>query len=428
MDARAMIAVSRETAIELATAFVIVNGYTEKEPDLMSEQLYFDQVERLIGVGTALAIRHNSIEKTPCEIEEDAFLWYVRFRMLDNSKMARLVCVDKESGEAVQILPEPELLIATMTADEKQQRTVKHIRRATVYRLKGALVQAMQELQHAIQLDPDCAIAYNNLSIIHKLKGEYQEALIASKQAVRLRPNDVEFRNNFGVILTSLGRRDEAIREFWQAVECDPKNTRPYHNLALLYTEFDKPSALLCWEQLYEVLSKQEGREEFKRHVDDAIQKLKQKIEPPKRTNAASPTPTTASTSKSTRKDQNRSTAIAVGIICLIIWGVQGIVTENINSKARSNELSTLNQRIQTLKTLSSSEEETLLTLEKELNQKAERIRILAQQPSYWDEHNRLVDEYNLQRDQYNALYAQYAQNTTLANNLVEKYNSQLHR
>lgn len=440
--------VDRETAVELATHFVIVNGYADEDASLPVDELYLDGAEQVLGAETALAIRHNSIEKTPCETEQDVYFWYVKFRTRDNPKTARVVCVDKESGVIAEMLPETQPLITTMGINEKQERADKHIKYATAYRLKNMLPQAIQELEKAIQLDPTRAIAYNNLGTIYKLTGDREKAVMAAKQAVRLKPDDAEFRNNLGVILLTLGKRDEAISEMWQAVKYNPKSLTTYHNLALLYAEFDKQSALLCWEQLHGILHEQGGREEFRREVEIAIDKLRSEL--------STPVPSKASvgTVRDTKVNQTiwekfgdsvishpyTWTLGTIGFVCLMVIGIWFLETEGPSTPLRTSSfrvlsarggatpLNTLKGQIETIKTLIRSQETTLLALEKELNWKSERIKVLSQYPLYLNEHNRLIDEYNSQLDQYNALHVQYEANVTRGNRSVSEYNSRTRR
>jgi len=441
----------REAAIELATRFIIENGYTEEDESVPIDELYLDSAEQVLGAKTALTIRHDSIEKTPCETEEDASFWYVKFRTRDNPKTARVVCVDKESGVIAEMLLETQPLITAMSVNEKQERADKHIKYATAYRLKSMLPQAIQELEKAIQLDPTRAIAYNNLGTIYKLTGDREKAVMVAKQAVRLKPDDAEFRNNLGVILLTLGKRDEAISEMWQAVKYNPKNLTTYYNLALLYTEFDKRSALLCWEQLYGVLHEQGGREEFSREVEIAIYKLRSELSIP-----ISPKPATATVQNAESNQTiwqkfedsffSHSSAWIIAIIvfvCLMIAGVwflenQGPLTTRhrtsnsfrvlSSQSGNATLLSDLKRQIETIKALIPSQGATLLVLEKELSWKSERIRVLGQYPSELDEYNRFVGEYNSQLARYNALHTQYEANVARVNRLVSEYNSRIRR
>jgi tetratricopeptide (TPR) repeat protein len=70
-----------------------------------------------------------------------------------------------------------------------------------------------------IRLNPDAAIAHNNLGAILQQRGEHRDALSAYHQAIRLEPDGFEGYFNVGEALSAMGHYDEAVKYYRHAVE-----------------------------------------------------------------------------------------------------------------------------------------------------------------------------------------------------------------
>lgn len=102
-----------------------------------------------------------------------------------------------------------------------------------VYRERGLLAAAADELERAVALDPRAASPLSDLGIVHDLAGRHDEALVAHRRAVALAPKEYAWRNNLGYSLILAGRYDEAKVELGEALRADPSSRRGRTNLAL---------------------------------------------------------------------------------------------------------------------------------------------------------------------------------------------------
>ncbi|NJO76393.1 MAG: tetratricopeptide repeat protein [Leptolyngbyaceae cyanobacterium RM1_406_9] len=77
---------------------------------------------------------------------------------------------------------------------------------------RGRLSEAIAAYRRAIQIDPNLAVAYNNLGIALYRQGRLQEAADAYYEAIRLDANLANAYNNLAEVLVELGQPQEAER------------------------------------------------------------------------------------------------------------------------------------------------------------------------------------------------------------------------
>ncbi|MBD2072115.1 CHAT domain-containing protein [Leptolyngbya sp. FACHB-671] len=75
---------------------------------------------------------------------------------------------------------------------------------------RGRLNEAIAAYRRAIQIDPNLAVAHNNLGIVLARRGRLQEAADAYREAIRLDPNLANAYNNLAEVLQDLGQPQEA--------------------------------------------------------------------------------------------------------------------------------------------------------------------------------------------------------------------------
>ena len=79
--------------------------------------------------------------------------------------------------------------------------------------------------------NPNCWLAYNNLSIRYAQEGRLDEAMLECQKAIALKPNDPEPRVNLGTALLQKGQLDQAIDQFQKALEINPQIDRAHNDL-----------------------------------------------------------------------------------------------------------------------------------------------------------------------------------------------------
>lgn len=108
---------------------------------------------------------------------------------------------------------------------------------------KGQYLQGETELQTAIDLDPNNALAYAYRAelykdMIDKDKGDFttiDKAINDSRKAMELDPNQLEVRRARGLVLEVAGNYQEAIAEFQAALQMNPNLADLYIALARNY-------------------------------------------------------------------------------------------------------------------------------------------------------------------------------------------------
>ena len=93
----------------------------------------------------------------------------------------------------------------------------------------GQIMQAIDALSKALQLNPDSARVHSNLGSLFIKQGNLEKALYHNKEALRLDPQLVEAHNNMGIVLMREGKLEAAISQFREALQIDP-NFKPAAN------------------------------------------------------------------------------------------------------------------------------------------------------------------------------------------------------
>jgi Tfp pilus assembly protein PilF len=90
------------------------------------------------------------------------------------------------------------------------------------YFKKGALSQALEELHHALEYQPDLPEAHYNLGLVHAALGQSDKAIGAFREAIRYRFSYVEAHASLGTALLEAGRKDEARLAFERVIALAP--------------------------------------------------------------------------------------------------------------------------------------------------------------------------------------------------------------
>lgn len=97
--------------------------------------------------------------------------------------------------------------------------------------------RAKDNLNKALELDPNSAEAHNALALVFQLEQEYGEAEEQFKMAIRSDPGFTRARNNYGAFLFGQKKYDEAIKQLKIAAEDQYYSERPtvFENLGISY-------------------------------------------------------------------------------------------------------------------------------------------------------------------------------------------------
>ncbi|MGA7802084.1 MAG: type IV pilus biogenesis/stability protein PilW [Gammaproteobacteria bacterium] len=125
----------------------------------------------------------------------------------------------------------------TASSDDNGQSAAQiNTQLGIAYLQEGRKDLALQQLNKALQQNPDLPDAHNALGVVYEQLGEIKEAEQHYRRAIELDPKDSSAQNNYGQLLCRAGRYEEAERHFLDAA----KNPL-YKRAAMAYT-----NAALC--------------------------------------------------------------------------------------------------------------------------------------------------------------------------------------
>jgi Tfp pilus assembly protein PilF len=102
--------------------------------------------------------------------------------------------------------------------------------------VKGQLVEAINQFQEAIRLNPCFAYAHNNLGTALGRKDQLDEAINQFQEAIRLNPAYADAQKNLGTILEMKGQTDEAIKQFQEAIRLNPDDADAHNSLGIAFS------------------------------------------------------------------------------------------------------------------------------------------------------------------------------------------------
>lgn len=107
--------------------------------------------------------------------------------------------------------------------------------RASVLRAKGELELALRDVNRAIEIDPAYVGAYNNRAVIYDRLGRYQDAINDYSEAIRLNPDYDKPYINRGEAYFVLGEYEKALTDFRKANDLKPGYYAILAGLAITY-------------------------------------------------------------------------------------------------------------------------------------------------------------------------------------------------
>ncbi len=116
---------------------------------------------------------------------------------------------------------------------------------AQIHQIKGNRDLAIEEFQHAIDLDPQDAEALAGIAHSYQIAGRNVDAEATYIRSAAIRPNDWMGYNVLGIFYEHTGYPTEAIAQFGKGLELTPDNSGLYSNLGMTYSDLDDPKMVI---------------------------------------------------------------------------------------------------------------------------------------------------------------------------------------
>lgn len=147
-----------------------------------------------------------------------------------------VVPVEVEALFAAGELAKAADMLTNMIAATPQDDTLYSLRATAVQRL-GRPIDAIADLDRAIQLNPQDASHYNNRGFVRMGIEQFDTAMVDFDNATKLQPRYKNAYNNRGLLEIARGNYQRAIVEFNQALEIDNSYIDAYNNRG--FAEFE---------------------------------------------------------------------------------------------------------------------------------------------------------------------------------------------
>jgi tetratricopeptide (TPR) repeat protein len=131
---------------------------------------------------------------------------------------------------------EAERLYRIILADHPKHFDTLHLLGLVHYQ-RGEHDEAVRQIDLALTVNPNAAVAHNSRGAALKELGRLREAIASYDQAIALKPDYAEALNNRGLALTKLGRLEEAIASYDRAITLRPDFTEAFNNRGMALAE-----------------------------------------------------------------------------------------------------------------------------------------------------------------------------------------------
>ncbi|MBF0426041.1 MAG: tetratricopeptide repeat protein [Magnetococcales bacterium] len=131
------------------------------------------------------------------------------------------------------------------------ESAVAHNNLGTLHQELRGFVAAAAAFRRALELDPDYADAHYNLGRLQQDRGHLEGATACYRQVLRLLPDHVDACANLGVVLQQRGESAEAEVFYRRALATFPDHAAVLYNLGLLLQTLRRPAdATAIWRRL----------------------------------------------------------------------------------------------------------------------------------------------------------------------------------
>lgn len=173
---------------------------------------------------------------------------------------------DLDPGTVIQIVMNPREL--ERFKSHKQARVPYN--RGLELSAKGSYLEAIEQFQDALQIDPDFIEARYNLGVTYQKMNAYDRALKQFVTVVRLRPERPDYRFAAGTCRFHLQQYRRAAGDFERVLELDPGHLKARYSLAVSYEKLGLPNrAREEWQHYLRLDSSSEWAREARRRLEE---------------------------------------------------------------------------------------------------------------------------------------------------------------
>jgi len=143
----------------------------------------------------------------------------------------------------------------------------KHL--AIAHQAKGMVAKAINEYQHAIELNPKDSGSHNNLAMALKDIGMFDAAAREERIAIKLKPHQSDYHYNLAIILQHQSSLKKAVGELKKAAQLNEADSEIHYRMAQVQLERQKPAEAEL--ELRKALQLKPNRAQYLRLLGDAL-------------------------------------------------------------------------------------------------------------------------------------------------------------
>ncbi|MCF6157155.1 MAG: tetratricopeptide repeat protein [wastewater metagenome] len=128
-----------------------------------------------------------------------------------------------------------------------------YLNRSIIQKERGNIEDALRDVNHAIELRENEAVAYCNRGVIYEKVGEIEKAIGDYNKSIALNPDYAPAYYNRGSVYALTEKFDKAIMDYNSALSLDPNSILSYYNRGIAFNMVDEIG--LCIDDLSKVIS-----------------------------------------------------------------------------------------------------------------------------------------------------------------------------